>query len=71
MLCEEKARLFAEYNKAALIYSRLLTRLNQRMPKISQAEHERIRREADAASIKSKEARLAYERHTTEHGCRD
>jgi hypothetical protein len=71
MLCKEKARLFDEYNKAVLMRSRLLGILNQGMPKASKPEHGQMRREADAAYIKSKEARLAYERHTTQHGCGD
>jgi hypothetical protein len=58
MFCEEKARLFAEYNKAVLRRrSRLVSKLNQMMPKTSKSEQEQIQREADVAAIRSKEAR--------------
>jgi hypothetical protein len=71
MLCEEKDKLVAEYNKAALDHSRLVSVLNKRRARATKAEYERMRRDADVVSVKSKEARLALKRHTTEHGCRD
>ena len=69
MFCEEKARLVAEYNRAALVYSRAISVLNQKKATYPESEYERLRGAADDARIKCKEAHLAFERHMAEHGC--
>jgi hypothetical protein len=69
MFCEEKARLVAKYNRAALVYSRAISVLTQKKATFPESEYKKLRGAADDACIKCKEARLAFERHMAEHGC--
>jgi hypothetical protein len=69
MLCAEKERLVEEYHRAAVVYSQAIITLNRQRAQSSQSEYDRLRRAADDASTKCKEARHALANHMAEHGC--
>jgi hypothetical protein len=67
--CEEKARFVDEHHLAALEYSRALRVLNQERKVSSVREYHRLRKIVDEEAANSERARLALQRHQTEHGC--
>jgi hypothetical protein len=67
--CEEKARLVEEHHRAALAYSQALRALNQQRKVSSAPEYQRLRKTVDDKVANSEKARLALQRHQTEHGC--
>jgi len=69
MFCEERARLVAGFNRAALVFSRAISVLNQKMATSPELEYNRLREAADDARTKCTEARLTLEHHRAEHGC--
>jgi hypothetical protein len=68
-MCEEKDRLLSEYNRAALVYARSVGELHLKRQTLDPSEFKKLRKVADDASIKCKEARLAFEWHVVEHSC--
>ena len=69
MWCEEKDRLFNEYNTATLESSRAVTKLAELAGTSSGSDYELLSREKDRAKERLRHARDAYERHITKHGC--
>jgi hypothetical protein len=69
VLCEERDRLFHEYNSAVLEGSRAVGALADLAGTSSGADYQLLSREIDRAKARLKNARSAYERHNTEHGC--
>ena len=67
--CTEKADLLNQYDTAAAEFSRTVTVLNRRMGVMTHDEYVRILRFSEQARIWSEQARLALERHVSEHGC--
>ena len=67
--CAEKANLLNEYDTAAAEFSRTVTVLNRRMGVMTHDEYIRILQFSEQARIRSEQARLALERHVSEHGC--
>lgn len=68
MVCEEKLRLIEAYTRAAAELSNALGEFRLRnIP--GKAEHERLQRIVDERGIKLEQARIAFEQHTSEHGC--
>lgn len=66
--CEEKIRLIQEYIQAAAELSQALGELHLRSVS-GPEEHGRLQSIVDACEIKSAQARMAFEKHTSEHGC--
>jgi hypothetical protein len=66
--CEEKRRLIEAYTNAATELSNALTELHLRIVS-SQAEHGRLQRIVSECELKLEHARIAFEKHTSEHGC--
>ena len=69
MWCEEKDRLFSEYNSATLESSRAVAKLAELAGTSSGPDYELLGREKDRAKERLKQARSAYEHHIAEHGC--
>jgi hypothetical protein len=67
--CEEKDRLFNEYNSAALESSQAVVKLADLAGTSSGSDYELLSREKDRAKERLKLAKSAYEHHITEHGC--
>lgn len=68
-MCEERDRLFHEYNGAVLEVSRSVGALADLAGSASGSDYELLSREKDRAKARLKHARTAYEHHITEHGC--
>ena len=69
MWCEEKDRLFNEYNSAALESSQAVVKLADLAGTSSGSDYELLSREKDRAKERLKLAKSAYKHHITEHGC--
>ena len=68
MACEEKRRLIEEYTDAAAELSKALGELHLRTVS-GEAEHGRLQRIVAERGVKLEQARIAFEKHTSEHGC--
>lgn len=69
MLCEEGDRLLHEYNAAVRGVSQAVGALADLAGTSPGSDYELLSRERDRAKARLKQARSAYERHITEHGC--
>jgi DNA-binding Lrp family transcriptional regulator len=69
MLCEEKARLLAEYETTTKDFAASITDLQRKIGTSPKTEYDRLQRATDEARLKSEQARLALERHVAAHGC--
>jgi hypothetical protein len=69
MLCEKKAMLVEEQNRAAIAYSHAMILLNRNRAATTVLEYKQLRAAADDALGKCKESRMALARHKAEHGC--
>ena len=69
MWCEEKDRLFNEYNRAALESSQAVVKLADLAGTSSGSDYELLSREKDRAKARLKKARSDYEDHIAKHGC--
>lgn len=68
MTCEEKLRLIQEYTHAATELSDALTKLHMRTL-TGQAEQVRLQDIVQELGLKLEQARVAFEKHTSAHGC--
>lgn len=68
-MCEERDRLFHEYNSGVLEVSQAVGALADLAGCASGSDYELLSHEKDRAKARLKNARSAYERHITEHGC--
>jgi hypothetical protein len=68
-LCFDKARLLRDYKIAVADYNRAVQLLSLRSGVMTKQEYTEIRQFSESARVKSKNARLAMERHEREHGC--
>lgn len=69
MDCKEKARLVVDYEAKTARFSRAVTVLQSKMATSPKEEYYRLQRLVDKARVESEGARLALERHISEHGC--
>jgi hypothetical protein len=69
MICDEKARLAAEYNVATAKFSEAVAELQRTIGTSTKVEYEHLQRVSDEARVKSEQARLALEQHLAAHGC--
>jgi len=67
--CEEKIRLIEEYINAAAELSNALGELRLKARRSGPAEHGRHQRIVDQREIRLEQARVAFEEHTSQHGC--
>jgi hypothetical protein len=67
--CEERSRLLQAYNDATREFSDRVSALNARIGVTPKHEYDLLERAAEDARLKSEQARIAYERHVTDHGC--
>jgi len=67
--CQEKDKLFGEYNAAVVESSRAVYKLAELAGTSSGPDYELLNREKDRAKERLKQAQAAYERHIAEHGC--
>ena len=68
MACEEKIRLIQEYMDATAELSKALRELHLRGTSDT-AEYRRLQRVVNERGIKLEQARMAFEKHTSEHDC--
>ena len=68
MNCEQKAQLAKEYDDATRAFSNAVQELHRKIgtPK---HEYQRLERISHEARVKSEQARLALEQHTSTHRC--
>ena len=69
MVCEEKARLAAEYEAATGKFAVAVAELRHKIGTSPKEEYERMDRAANEARVKSEQARLALEEHIAAHRC--
>jgi hypothetical protein len=69
MGCLDKERIVSEYEIATARFADAVHELKQNIGTSERSEYDRLLREANEHRIKSEEARLALERHLTQHGC--
>ena len=69
MGCGERMRLLVEYSKAARAFSDAVLYLHARTGEMSKETYEQAKRDTDDHRIAAKQARLALDQHTSEHGC--
>ncbi len=69
MDCEEKARLVGDYEQKTARFSHAVTVRQSKMATSLKEEYDRLQRFVDQARVESEGARLALERHVSEHGC--
>jgi hypothetical protein len=65
--CEEKLRLFVEYQRLAAEYSAFVAKLALRF--LSESEQEWLRAAAETARAASLQARERLQSHIAEHNC--
>jgi hypothetical protein len=65
----EKTRIATEYEAATLKFSEAVTQLYRNIGTSSKEEYDRLNQIADETRGKSEQARLALEKHITEHCC--
>jgi hypothetical protein len=68
-VCELKARLLKAYQAGTEEFSRAVTELQQLRGKLQLDEYRRLQQSSEEARLKSEEARIALEKHITEHRC--
>jgi hypothetical protein len=68
-LCKEKARLIFQLDDAASAHSQSIRKQSAQMAVLSKEKYEAFRAHADQLRARSETARLALERHLSEHGC--
>lgn len=69
MDCKEKARLVIDYDAKTASFSRAVTVFQGKLATSAKEEYDRLQRRVDEARVESEGARLALERHISEHGC--
>ena len=68
-MCPVKERLIQKYNDATKNYSRALNTLRAKMGTSSKPQYQQMLQESEEARERSEQARLALQRHVSEHGC--
>jgi hypothetical protein len=68
-LCEEKLRLTRNYQEANARFSDAVSLLAQKMGTVPRDEYERVRHKAEQLRQDSEKARMALERHISQHDC--
>jgi hypothetical protein len=68
-LCEEKCRLLREYDSATADFSRAVQVLHSRLGVLSREEYAKLKHFSEHSRLRSEQARLALERHVSEHKC--
>jgi hypothetical protein len=68
-VCDEEIGLVAKYDAATHAYRIAVEALHSRLGVVPKQTYESMRCEAEAARVRSEEARLAVERHVAQHGC--
>ena len=68
-ICDEKARLSLEWNKAAQEYSDAVTNLSIKIGISVQQEYQRLKHHVEESRIALEQARLALEMHVSMHHC--
>ena len=61
--------LVAEFDAAIHAYRLAVEALHSRLGVVPRETYETMKRDAEAARVRSEDARLALERHLVEHGC--
>jgi hypothetical protein len=69
MDCEVKIRLTSQYEEATTLFSEAVTELRRKIGISTREDYEQLGRRANAARVKSEQARLALEQHIAEHRC--
>jgi hypothetical protein len=67
--CEDRSRLLQAYNDATREFSDRVSALNARIGVTPKHEYDLLDRAAADARLKSEQARIAYERHVSDHCC--
>ncbi len=69
MVCAERSRLLAEFERAVTAYYEAVRALDLCMNVAPYRRVNKLQKAADNAFDKCEVVRLAVERHTTDHGC--
>ncbi len=69
MVCAERSRLLAEFERTVAVYYAAVRALDLCMNVAPYSRLNKLQKAADKAFHKCELARLALERHTTDHGC--
>ena len=68
-VCQQQIVLVAAYDSTTSDYRLAVERLHSRLGVVPSETYEAMRRDAEAARVRSEDVRVALERHFAEHGC--
>jgi hypothetical protein len=68
-MCKEYVRLLEVYQKAVALYSTTLNAMEVSIGTTPQHEYQRTVGYVEQSRLRSEQARIALEKHKTEHGC--
>jgi hypothetical protein len=70
-MCEEQSKLLSAYRRAVGHYNTAVEAMEAASETVTKAEYHRMRGYVEQSRVISEEARIALDRHLSEHGCLD